>query len=426
MPGLRLKTTTTYGYQDYTLSVSSGYCISLSGARWRRLKSFAMKISKVMRALRVLSIPLLFCGVAIAMVALQTGMQPKRAVVKSAPASASFAPFQAAQAAPALHETRYGDLAAAADRGDLAARLELGRRFASGNGVKKSEGRAADYFQGIIAEFGETGSRDVRAPLIASAFLQMARLYKQGIGEADMDPDPAYAFSLVHHAASYLADPAAQFELARLLLEGEGVTKNTRAAAQWLLSASRKGYAPAQAMLGEILWTGRDGVKRVPGDGLGLLAIAHRNASNEDKAWVGPIFEKARAEAAPSEILEANAFIVQEASAARFPMSSDILINGGIRDEASAATVPVAPSAIAPLTQGSLAAPLVGTPIMGTSKALTELDATPMSATEAITPHFGVDSKEGGSAGIIEMYRARTTDARSDLSSNMKFAGVDE
>ncbi|WP_169309510.1 tetratricopeptide repeat protein [Rhodomicrobium vannielii] len=386
-----------------------------------------MKISKVMRALRVLSIPLLFCGVAIGMVALQTGLQPRRgATVAPAPASASLAPFPGAQAATAFPQTKYGDLAAAADKGDLAARVELGRRFATGNGVKKSESRAAEYFQRIIAEFSETGSRDARAPLIASAFLQMARLYEQGIAEADIDPDPAYAFSLVHHAASYLADPAAQFELARLLTEGEGVTKNTRAAAQWLLSASRKGYAPAQATLGEILWKGRDGVKRVPGDGLGLLAIAHRNASNEDKAWVGRIFESARAEAAPSEILEANAFIVQEASAARFPVSSDILINGGTRDEASAATAPVAPSAATPLTQQSLTTPLVGTPIKGTSKALTELDATPMSVSEEGTPHYSVDQKESGSAGIIEMYRARSTDARSDLPSSVKLAGVDE
>ncbi|MBT3071373.1 sel1 repeat family protein [Rhodomicrobium sp. Az07] len=378
-----------------------------------------------MRALRVLSIPLLFCGVAIGLVALQSGLQPRRAALTPAPAAESLAPIANAQAAIAYPQTKYGDLAAAADKGDLAARLELGRRFANGNGVKKSESRAAEYFQGIIAEFGETGARDVRAPLIASAFLQMARLYQQGIADADLDPDPAYAFSLVHHAASYIADPAAQFELARLLMDGDGITKNTRAAAQWLLSASRKGYAPAQALLGEILWTGRDGVRRVPGDGLGLLAIAHRNASNEDKAWVGRIFESARDQAAPSEILEANAFIVQEASAARFPVSNDILINGARRDEV-ATTLPVAPSSIAPLTQGPFASPLIGTPIMGTSKALTELEATPMSAPDPTTPLYSVDQKDGGAAGIIEMYRARTTDARSELASKTKLAGVGE
>ncbi len=122
--------------------------------------------------------------------------------------------------------------------------------------------------------------------------------------------------------------PVAQIELAGLLINGDGVTKNTRVAAQWLLSASRKGHAPAQAMLGDLLWRGGDGVKRVAGDGLGLLAIARRNAVGEDKAWVDKMFETARSEAMPTEILEANAFIVQELSASHFALTSDVLING--------------------------------------------------------------------------------------------------
>jgi len=376
-----------------------------------------------MRALKVLSIPLLFCGVAVSLVALQSGLQPRRAAVQLAPAAASLAPFPGAHAANTLPQAKYSDLLAAADKGDLAARLELGRRLADGDGVKKSESQAADYFQGIIAEFGGVGARDGRAPLVASAFLQMARLYKQGIAETDTDADPAYSFSLVHHAASYFGDPTAQFELAKMLMDGEGVTKNTRASAQWLLSASRKGYAPAQALLGEILWQGRDGVKRVPGDGLGLLAIAHRNASEEDKAWVGRMFENARSKAAPSEILEANAFIVQEASSSRFPMSSNILINGDRRDEASAVIAPVSPETLPTLT---LPAPLVGTPIVGASKALTELGAEPMSDSDAATPHHAVDAKDGGSAGILEMYRARVSDANVEARAPVKYAGVTE
>ena len=63
-----------------------------------------------------------------------------------------------------------------------------------------------------------------------------------------------------------------------------------------------EGIAPAQAQLGDLLWRGGEGVKRVAGDGLGLLAIARRNALGEDKAWVSKMFETARAQAQPIEI----------------------------------------------------------------------------------------------------------------------------
>jgi uncharacterized protein len=66
-----------------------------------------------------------------------------------------------------------------------------------------------------------------------------------------------------------------------------------------------------------MLWHG-NGLKRVPGQGLGLLAIARRNASPQDKPWVSKMFEAARAEALPIEILEANTFIVQESGASPF------------------------------------------------------------------------------------------------------------
>ena len=159
------------------------------------------------------------------------------------------------------------DLSAAARKGDLAARVEMGRRLALGQGVSKDEADAVSYFRGIVSEFQDIGAHDKRGPNVAAAFLEMARLYKNGAPKANIEANPAQAFSFFHHAASYFGDPAAQVELAKLLLSGDGVTKNTRVAAQWLLSASKKGYAPAQALLGNLLWRGGDGVKRVAGDG---------------------------------------------------------------------------------------------------------------------------------------------------------------
>jgi uncharacterized protein len=287
--------------------------------------------------------------------------------------------------------------------------------------VKKNEGRAATYFQAVINEFGEINARDKRGPQVAAAFRYMAQLYKGGIAEANIAANPAYAFSLLHHAASYFGDPVAQFELAKLLIHGDGVAKNTRAAAQWLLSASRKGHAPAQALLGGMLWRG-DGMKRVAGDGLGLLAIARRNASAEDKGWVSKMFETARSEALPVEILEANAFIVQESSASRFGGTSDILISGESGDASAIAETRAVEAAPPPARQNGQQGAL----IHGNSQARSDLQANPMALLPgSFNSQLAVERRDPDqSAGIIQMYQPQRLEAGVENPGPIRYAGV--
>jgi uncharacterized protein len=282
-----------------------------------------MRISSVFQVIKVAAVPLLFAAAALGLATVHVSLQRKaeRARNRAAQAVAIQLPGER----PTLAGVKLPDLAAAVERGDLLAKIEMGRRLAQGQGVKKNEAQAAFYFQAVIDQAGEIGARDKRGPLVATAFRYMAQFHRRGVAEAHIAANPAYAFGLLHHAASYFGDPIAQCELAKLLMDGDGVTKNPRAAAQWLLSAARKGYAPAQALLGEMLWRG-NGVTRVPGDGLGLLAIARRNAAPEDQVWVSKMFETARAEALPAEILEANAFIVQGSQAAHFGVGTGSLI----------------------------------------------------------------------------------------------------
>ena len=358
-----------------------------------------MRIFRQTRFLRALSIPLLFCAVAVGLVTVQTFIQ--RQAERASAASAQPLPPSARQnnaAADPLASVI--DLSEAAGQGDVAARLEMGRRFVKGRDVEKSDSIALSYFRGIISEYENISAHDKRSPYVAGAFLEMARLYKSGVPDADIAPNPGQAFGFLHHAASYFGDPVAQFELARLLLSGDGVTKNARVAAQWLLSASRKGYAPAQALLGDILWRGEAGVKRVAGDGLGLLAIARRHAVGEDKGWIGDLFEAARSKAQPVEILEANAFIVQELNTSHSVVTNDMLINGQSSEQPAAAANAPTPT---PDTFGVPA----GAAISGTSKALSELGATPMGLPQTIdAPEQSVNAKEGApSPGFIQMYK---------------------
>lgn len=370
-----------------------------------------MQKDKSIRLLRILSIPLLFFGVAVGLVFVQAVIQ-RNAEVKKAPAAQS--PALAGLGLSSGPGATVADLSAAAGKGDLDARIEVGRRLARGQGVARNEQAALAYFRSIVDEFEGISAHDKRAPEVAAAFLELARLYKNGAPDANS----AQAFSFLHRAASYFGDPAAQVELAKLLLNGDGVKKNPRGAAQWLLSASKKGYAPAQALLGDLLWRGGEGVTRVPGDGLGLLAIARRNVSGEDKVWVEKMFEAARGEAQSMQILEANAFIVQEAAASHFAVTSDMLVAGERAEQAITSSIPPA---------GRQPGEGQGAAISGTSKALSELGAIPLGSPQSFyDPEFAAESKDATtSAGILQMYQPRPSEMRVDGgAAPIRYAGV--
>src|SRR5258708_15320510 len=60
------------------------------------------------------------------------------------------------------------------------------------------------------------------------------------------------------YAASYFADPDAQYNLGRLYLNRNAGVRDPRQAAKWLGLAARKGQYQAQALLGEMLFKGDD------------------------------------------------------------------------------------------------------------------------------------------------------------------------
>jgi len=366
-----------------------------------------MPMSKAFRVIKVTAVPLLFAAAALGLAAVHISLQRKAEHAK-----ARAAAVQEINLSDKLVGIKLQDLAPAAQKGDISAQVEMARRLALGEGVKKNEAQAALYFQAVINQLGEISARDKRGPLAATAFRFLAQFHRRGVPDANIAPNPAYAFDLLHHAASYFGDPIAQFELARLLINGDGVTKNTRVGAQWLLRATRKGYAPAQALLGEMLWRG-NGVKRVPGEGLGLLAIARRNASPADKPWVSKMFETARAEALPIEILEANAFIVQESGASPFGASAGGLIDGDVQEGSEAA----APPAIRGSEQSSV--------LRRNSQFIWGLRANPMFfGLDATSRELSMRKSDSKSAGIIQMYRPLELEAGTDSSLPVRLAGV--
>ncbi len=354
-------------------------------------------MSRAFRALRVVAVPLLFAAAALGLATVHISLERKAAHAKMRAAYTVAA--QDANLPDTLAGMNLQVLAPAARNGDVSAELEMARRLAFGEGVKKDEAQAAAYFQLVVNQLGEIGARDKRAPLAATAYRFLAQYYRRGVPEAKIAANPAYAFDLLHHAASYFGDPAAQYGLAKMLINGNGVSKNTRAGAQWLLRASRKGYAPAQALLGEMLWRG-NGVKRVPGEGLGLLAIARRNASPSDKPWISEKFETARAEALPIEILEANAFIVQESGASPFSVPAAGLLEGEAQEGATSGTKGAA-VALQPIQGGQGATPQAGYQLPPGLRANPMFFGAGASGPGLMARKAG---ESNASAGIIQMY----------------------
>ncbi len=182
---------------------------------------------------------------------------------------------------------RLSALRQAAGRGDLDAQLELAGKYAAGKTLPGDQLKAFRLYQDIVDAQAEIHPRDVRAGRVASAFVALGDYFRNGISGTAIKVDKPRAASLYWHAASYFADAEAQYNLARMHLLGEGVPRNGRLAVNWLANAAKKRHARAQAVLGDLLWRGAEGVRRRPDKGLALLTIAGQNARNAAEArWI--------------------------------------------------------------------------------------------------------------------------------------------
>jgi hypothetical protein len=133
------------------------------------------------------------------------------------------------------------------------------------------------------------------------------------------------------------------------------------------------------------------------------------------------MFETARAEAQPIEILEANAFIVQELSSSHSALTSEVLINGESREGSGVAAAASALRA----SPADAAAPQAAA-ISGTSKALSELGASPMGFPQnPFDPELTIRKQDGGSAaGILQMYKPQSPQGRVEAFTPTRYAGV--
>jgi TPR repeat protein len=181
----------------------------------------------------------------------------------------------------------------AAERGVLGAQLKLARLYAGGRDVPKNDAKAFGYYQQIANQYADINPSSAVAKFIGESFVALGQYYVEGVPAMTLDRNPAYAATLFRHAASYFGNAEAQYRLARLYLDGEGVEGNVGLAVNWLAAAAKKRHPLAQATLGELLWRGEK-VQQRRARGLALIALAEESAkaSGRESKWIGDLYQE--------------------------------------------------------------------------------------------------------------------------------------
>ena len=202
--------------------------------------------------------------------------------------------LRAGHTAQALNELEY-----AAEQGVPAAQWRLGRMYADGEGVEKNKLRAFEYFSRLTRTHGADAPGSPQDGYVAKAFVALGQYYLDGIPNSQVGPDKTRALEMYWYAASYFADPDAQYNLGRLYLDRSAGARDPRQAAKWLGLAAKKGQTQAQALLGTMLFRG-DGVSRQPALGLFWLTLAKDGAPPHEN-WIDETYASAFAQATDDE-----------------------------------------------------------------------------------------------------------------------------
>jgi uncharacterized protein len=201
--------------------------------------------------------------------------------------------LRAGNTAQAVNELEY-----AADQGMPAAQWKLGRMYADGDGVQKNTLRAFEYFSRLTRAHGDDAPGTPQARFVANAFVSLGQFYLEGIPNS-VKPDPDRAREMYWYAASYFADPDAQYNLGRLYLDRNTGARDPRQAAKWLGLAAKKGQYQAQALLGAMLFKGDD-LSRQAALGLFWLTLA-KDGAGPDETWITETYSSAVAHATEGE-----------------------------------------------------------------------------------------------------------------------------
>lgn len=189
----------------------------------------------------------------------------------------------------------------AADNGHPIAQWKLGKIYETGDGVPVNNAKAFEFYNQVANNHADDSPGSPQAAFVASAFVALGSYYMKGIENTAVRPNVERAREIYTYAASYFGDADAQFHLGELYLDPATGDRDPKQAARWLRVAARKGHSGAQALLGQLLFSGDEDVPRRPAQGLMWLTIARANAHGSTEDWIRDAQEQAFSVASEQE-----------------------------------------------------------------------------------------------------------------------------
>jgi uncharacterized protein len=182
----------------------------------------------------------------------------------------------------------------AAEKGHAGAQWKLARMYADGDGVVEDDYKAFKFFQKVVGQGIDPGSED--GTYVSNALNSLANYIRRGIPGSPVKSDPAAARDYYAQAAWSFGDPAAQFELGRMYLIGEGGEADMRQAYNLFRLSANKGHSGSQAMFGNLLFQNGKQVR-----GLAMLTAALQRSEPKDRDWILELQESAFAVAGEAD-----------------------------------------------------------------------------------------------------------------------------
>ena len=198
----------------------------------------------------------------------------------------------------------------AAEGGESRAQWKLGQMYAAGDGVPRDDAKAFDYFSQIVQNYDEDDDNRRDVSVVSNAFVALGVYSLSGIPNSDVKPSPVRAMEMFQYAAVNFGDATAQYDMARMYLDGNGVGKDPRQAARWLYLAADKGHIESQALLGQMLFNGYDGVAAQHAKGLMWLSLAKDGITDKARdAWIVDLYSRAMGAATEADRQVASLYI---------------------------------------------------------------------------------------------------------------------
>lgn len=180
----------------------------------------------------------------------------------------------------------------AAAHGNFFAQYYLARIYSDNQSSFTDHPKAYILFQRLADDNADIDpDDDIRAPLVARSFVELARYVRAGVPDLNVKPSAATAVEYLNHAATFFNDEDAQFELAKHFLDGDGIEQDFTRGKHFLSVLTRKGHPPAQAFLADLYWRGKFGLPQDPARALALITLAVKHARSEDRIWIGDIYQ---------------------------------------------------------------------------------------------------------------------------------------